>query len=193
MSSRLRVMFCLAVCFGPTIVLFGNVTEPFSNIPPEQRESLSKRLGAYMEASKARKWDRLFDVVSDTGRGRANRQAFIAAMTSSHGSDFAQAPDLLEFRSDRTEKNGDGYDICGCGKARREGMMFNGIAVMHAVFEHDDWFFTGWSFTAFPNEPCSALSDPKWQPFSRLKWNRPMDEVANFKSSGTPFHVDAPR
>jgi hypothetical protein len=59
-------------------------------------------------------------------------------MNSAHGSDVAQMPDLLEFKSDRTEKNDDGYDIYGCGKARREGMMFNGIAVMHIVFEHNN-------------------------------------------------------
>jgi hypothetical protein len=189
----MRIAFCLAVSLGSAIVLSGDVKEPFSNIPLEQREPLSKRLGAYVEANKARKWDKLYDVVSDTGRGGANRQTFVAAMNSSHGSGFAQMPDLLEFKSDRTETNDDGYDIYGCGKARREGMMFNGIAVMHAVFEHKDWFFTGWSFTEFPNESCSALSNPKWQPFSKMEWNKPMDEVANFKSQGIPFHVDAPR
>ena len=193
MNIRIRIALCVAVCLTPAIIVCGQVTEPFFNIPPEQRESLSKRLGAYVEANKARKWDNLFDIVSDTGRGGANRQTFVAAMKSSHGSDFAQDPDLLEFKSDRTEKNDDGYDIYGCGKARREGMMFNGIAVLHAVFEHNDWFFTGWSFTGFPNEPCTALSNPKWQPFTRLKWNRPMEEIANFKSQGMPFHVDAPR
>lgn len=189
----MRIAFCLAFWFGTAIVMSGDATDPFSNIPPEQREPLSKRLDAYVDANKARKWDKLFNVVSETGRGGANRQTFVAAMNSSHGLDFAQMPDLQEFKSDRTEKNDDGFDIYGCGKARREGMMFNGIAVMHAVFEHNDWFFTGWSFTGFPNEPCGALSNPKWQPFSRLKWNRPMDEIANFKSQGMPFHVDAPR
>jgi hypothetical protein len=193
MNGRMRLVLCFAVCFGSAIVTSGDVTGPFSNIPPEQREPLSKRLGAYVEANKGRKWDKLYDVVSDTGRGGANRQTFVAAMNSSHGSDFAQMPDLLEFRPDRAEKNDDGYDIYGCGIARREGMTFNGVAVMHTVFEHNDWFFTGWSFTGFPNELCNALSNPKWQPFSRLKWNKPMEEVANFKPQGIPFHVDAPR
>jgi hypothetical protein len=193
MHSRIRIALCVVVCLASAIIVPGQVKEPFSNIPPEQRESLSKRLGTYVEANKARKWDKLFDIVSDVGRGGANRQTFVAAMKSSHGSDFAQDPDLLEFKPDRTEKNDDGYDIYGCGKARREGMMFNGIAVLHAVFEHNDWFFTGWSFTGFPNEPCTALSNPKWQPFNRMEWNRPMEEIANFKSQGAPFHVDAPR
>jgi hypothetical protein len=165
MNNRIRTALCVAVCLALAMVVPAQVTAPFSNIPPEQRESLSKRLGAYVEANKTRKWDNLFDIVSDTGRGGANRQTFVAAMNSSHGSDFAQDPDLLEFKSDRTEKNDDGYDIYGCGKARREGMMFYGVAVLHAVFAHNDWFFTGWSFTGFPNEPCTALSNPKWQPF----------------------------
>ena len=103
MNIRIRIALCVAVCLTPPIIVCGQVTEPFFNIPPEQRESLSKRLGAYVEANKARKWDNLFDIVSDTGRGGANRQSFVAAMKSSHGSDFAQDPDLLEFKSDRTE------------------------------------------------------------------------------------------
>jgi hypothetical protein len=193
MNSRIRIALCVAVCLASALVVPAQVTEPFSNIPPEQRESLSKRIGAYVEENKTRKWGNLFALVSDTGRGGANRHSFVAAMKSSHGSDFAQDPDLMEFKSDRTEKNDDGYDIYGCGKARREGMMFNGVAVLHAVFERNDWFFTGWSFTGFPNEPCASLSNPKWQPFTRLKWNGPMEEIANFKSQGMPFHVDGPR
>jgi len=114
-------------------------------------------------------------------------------MKHEHGIDFAQMPDLLEFNPDRSEKNDDGFDVYGCGKARREGMMFNGIAVVHAVYEHNDWFFTGWTFTEFPNEPCKAFADPKWQPSNRIKWNRSMEEIANFKSQGAPFHVDSPR
>lgn len=84
------------------------------------------------------------------------------------------------------------YDIYGCGRAQREGMMFNGIVVLHTVFEHNDWSFTGWRFTEFPNEPCKALSDPKWQPESRVAWNSPMEEVIHFKSQGVPFHQDPP-
>jgi hypothetical protein len=193
MSNRIRIAFCVAVFLASAILISGQATDPFFSIPLEQREPLSKRLGSYVEANKAGKWDNLYDIVSDAGRGGVNRKTFVAAMKSAHGSDFAQDPDLLEFKSDRTEKNDEGYDIYGCGKARREGMMFNGIAVLHTVFEHNDWFFTGWSFTGFPNEPCTALSNAKWQPFSRPKWNKPMEEIANFKSQGQPFHVDAPR
>jgi hypothetical protein len=44
-------------------------------------------------------------------------------MTSEHGTDFAQMPDLLEFRPELTERNDKGeFDIYGCAKARREGM-----------------------------------------------------------------------
>ena len=165
-------------------------SDPFSNIPSEQRQNISKRLVAYVDASKERKWDKLYDLVSETGRGGANRKTFEAAMKSAHGTDFAQDPDLLEFKPDRTEKNDDGYDVYGCATDRFEGRVYSGVAVIHGVFEHDDWFFTGWTHTVIPIQACSALSDPRWQPFTRLKWNRPMDEIANFKSPGVPFHIE---
>jgi hypothetical protein len=169
-----------------------NSTEPFSNVPVEQRQQLTARVGVYVKAYRGRKWNQLYDYVSDTGKGGVDRRAFIAAMKSEHGSDFAQMPDLQEFKPGRAEKNGSGFDIYGCGTAQREGMMFNGIAVMHALFEHGNWFFTGWRFTEFPNEPCEQLAHPNWQPDNHVKWDRPMEEVAHFKSKGTSFHIDSP-
>lgn len=180
MNTRARAVVLLASCLA-SVICFAGGPEPLSKIPPEQRGGLTKRLSAYVEAYRGRKWDKLYDLVSDVGKGDADRQTFIAAMTSAHG-DLAKEPDLLEFSPDQTQKNNDGFDLYGCGKARREGWKFNGIAVMHAVFEHDDWFFTGWAFTQFPNEPCKALADPKWQPGNLMKWDRPMEEVADFHS-----------
>jgi hypothetical protein len=165
---------------------------PFSSIPTEQRDALSKRLGGYVEAYKGRKWEKLYDFVSDMGKGEASQNVFVAAMKAAHASAFAQMPDLQEFKPDRSDKNESGFDIYGCGKAQREGMSFNGIVVVHAVFEHQDWFFTGWRFTDFPNTPCKELADPKWQAENRVKWNTPMEEITNSKQQGVPVHVDAP-
>jgi hypothetical protein len=192
MKLRTRVAVTVLSLLASMMCLAGGGAEPLSSIPAEQREALAKRLRTYVEAYRDRKWDKLYDLISDTGKGGADRETFAAAMTAEHGRNFAQMPDLLEFKPDRTEKSDDGFDIYGCGKAQREGMTFNGIVVMHAVLERDDWSFTGWTFTEFPNEPCKALADPRWQPGSRMKWNKPMEEVANFKSQGVPFHVDSP-
>lgn len=191
MRLQMRFVSCVLAFLFSTCVLIAGITEPFSIVPSEQREALSRRLGGYVGAYKGRKWEKLYEYVSDTGRGGTNQKVFIAAMKSTHGADFAQMPDFQQFTPDRTEKNEAGYDIYGCGKAQREGQTFNGIAVVHAVFEHQDWFFTGWTFTDFPNEPCKALSDLKWQPENRQKWNRPMEELANLKQQGVPIHVDA--
>ena len=66
---------------------------PFSNIPTEQRDALSKRLGGYVEAYKGRKWEKLYDFVSDMGKGGASQNVFVAAMKAAHGCAFAQMPD----------------------------------------------------------------------------------------------------
>ncbi len=129
MNIRRRIVVILAACLASVLCVAGGGTEPLSEIPAAQREALTKRLGAYVEAYRGRKWDRLYDLVSDTGKGGADRQTFIAAMKHEHGIDFAQMPDLLEFNPDRSEKSDDGFDVYGCGKARREGMMFNGISL----------------------------------------------------------------
>ena len=191
---RERIIYGLFVCLYIVSAHAGTGIEPFSKISTERRDTLTKRLNAYVEAYRGRKWEKLYELVSSVGRGGVNQNAFVAAMKSEHGTDFAQMPDLLEFRPELIETDDKGeFDIYGCGKARREGMMFNGIAITHAVLEHNEWFFTDWRFTEFPNEPCKALSDPKWEHPAPMEWSKPMDEVKNFKSKGVPFHVDAPQ
>jgi hypothetical protein len=107
--------------------------EPFSKIPAEKRDGLRKRLEEYVKENKNRDWVLLYGLISDTGRGRVDQPTFVARMQTAHGKDFANDPDLLEFRSDRADPNGDGFDVYGCGKAQREGQTYNGIAVIHAV------------------------------------------------------------
>jgi hypothetical protein len=168
----------------------GNETEPFSNIPTERRDALAKRLNAYVDAYRDRKWEQLYGLVSDFGRDGVNQKDFVAAMESAHGTDFANDPDLLEFRPERAQINAKGdYLVYGCARARREGMMFDGIAVTLAVQEHGNWFFTGWTFVTV-NASCKDLGDAKWQPPSRTLFG-PMEEVQNFKTKNSPPPVDS--
>jgi hypothetical protein len=182
----------LALFVSHSLVLATN-TDPFSDIPADRREALSKRITGYVEAYRARNWEKLYGFVSDVGRGGVSQKMFIAAMQASHGKNFAQDPDLQEFKPDRTKTNADGFDIYRCGRAEREGQTYKGIAVVHGVFEHDDWYFTGWSFTEFPNESCKALSGPKWEPENEMGWNTPMEELTNFKQKNVPMHVETPK
>jgi hypothetical protein len=126
----------LALFVAHSLVLATN-SDPFSNIPADRRGALSKRITAYVEAYRARNWEKLYGFVSDVGKDGASQKVFIAAMQASHGRNFAQDPDLQEFKPDRTKTNADGYDIYGCGKAEREGHTYKGIAVVHGVSEHD--------------------------------------------------------
>jgi hypothetical protein len=178
MDMRLRVVLVLLVCLGCVVPFAAKQKDSFSRVPAEQREALAKRVQGYVQENRTRNWDKLYDLVSDLGKAQISRQAFIARMNSARGTEFANSPDLLEFLPDRTEQaERDEWDIYGCAKARREGRIYNGIAVAHAVFEHTGWFFTGWSFTEFPNEPCKALSDPKWKPENPIGWDQPMEEL----------------
>jgi hypothetical protein len=172
---------CVIAYAGPT-------KDPFAKIPAEQRSSVAKRLSMYVAEQRTANWAKLYDLVSDVGKGSVTRQAFVAQMKAAHGSNFANSPDLLEFRPDRSQSVSGEWDIYGCGRARREGATYRGIAVVHAVFQHNDWFFTGWSFTEFPNEPCEALSKFDWTPPGQIAWDQPMEELR--KSAGTPVHID---
>ena len=98
MKGRVRVVVSLVAVVAFASALQGGGTDPLSSIPAEQREALNKRLGAYVEAYRRMKWDKFYDLVSDPGRDGANWKTFIAAMKSEHGTDFAQMPDLLEFK-----------------------------------------------------------------------------------------------
>ncbi len=155
------------------------ILEPLSAVPQEQRDALYKRLDGYVEAYKHREWVKLYGFISAVGRGGVDVQSFVVAMSSNHGEDFAQYPDLQTFTPSRTRKNGDGFDIVGCAGAVREGEPFRGIAEVHAVFEHKNWFFTGWTFRDSSEESCKRLLDPNWQFDRPVEWNRPMQELAH--------------
>jgi len=163
-----------------------------STIPAEHRDQLAKRLDAYVKANLSKDWTKLFDLVSDSGRGGITRDTFVAKMKATHQRTFSNTPVLLHFRPARTE-NADsaGVDVYGCGKARREWQYLNGIALVHAVFEHNDWFFSGWTFTEFPNEPCKGLTDPSWEAPRPMEWSRPMEEL--WDVAGLPIQIDGSR
>jgi len=154
--------------------------KPFSKLPPEEQQMLTRRLSEYVNAYRIRNWKALYDLVSDTGKNGVNRQTFIAKMKAKHGGpEYSGMPDLLAFTPSRSEEDEEGLDIYGCGTAKREGEGYTGIAVIHAVHEHSTWSFSGWSFTEFPNEPCKRLSDPDWKPQGHMEWKQPMEELRN--------------
>jgi len=179
------------VCIGTTITLAGDGKEWLAAVPADKRDALAKRLDGYLKAHSGRKWSVLFDFISDTGKDNVDRNVFAAKMQAAHRRDFSTSPDLLAFRPERSTKaDKTEYEIYGCGKAVREGQNFNGVALIHAVFERNDWFFSGWTFTEFPNEPCQALADPSWKAPEPMDWSRPMEELR--APAGIPFHIDKP-
>jgi hypothetical protein len=176
--SARDLLFVLASLFF-TLGVSGQVLDPLSTVPGEQRDALYKRLDGYVGAFKHREWVKLYGFISTVGRAGVDVQTFVVSMNSNHGEDFAQFPDLQTFTPARARKNRDGYDILGCAGAVREGEPFRGIAEVHAVFEHENWFFTGCTFRDSSEESCKQLSDPNWRPDSAIEWNRPMQELAH--------------
>ena len=183
-GPRRALLFVIAFA-APT--MHAQDTSWSTAIPSEQREALAKRLDAYLRANRSQDWKALYGFISEAGRGGTNPQTFVRRMRETHRKDFASGPDLLKFEPARSV-NESGFDIYGCGKAQREGREFNGVAVVHAVFEHGDWYFSGWAFTEFPNEPCKALSSPTWEMPGPMEWNQPLEELRGLGE--TPVHVD---
>ncbi len=174
MRIKMRTLLAFALLLASGAVLANSSNEPFGTVPPERRESLKNRLALYVKDNRARDWRKLYDLVSDKGRSVVSRVTFVTSMREAHGKSIASYPDLLEFLPDRATPRDDGvYDIYGCGKGRREGVIYNQIVVARAVFEHNDWFFTGWRFFG----PCQHLSDPSWKPDPPLNMDRQMEEL----------------
>jgi hypothetical protein len=176
MRLTIRNCFFILVFLLSAVLGFAQISEPFSAIPSERRDALWKRLGGYVDAYQNRKWEKLYGFISEAGKGGVDLQRFVAAMSSNHGKDFAQYPDLQAFSPYRTRKNGDGYDIYGCARAVREGEPFQGIAEVHTIFEHEDWFFSGWTFHNLSEGACKELSNPTWQPDRPVNWDKPMED-----------------
>ena len=178
---RGRTIICSAVFISLSTAYAA--IQPISKIPVKARVPLTKRLREFVTVNRSRDWAGLYRLVSDTGRGRISKQRFIDAMEAGHGRSFASEPDLLEFHEASAERVGKNeYDIYGCARTQREGEEYNGVAVVHAGFEHGDWLFSGWTFVV-PNEVCEVLSDPQWEPMSRLKWKLPLEELRSLRGN----------
>lgn len=183
MRNKLQIAALLVLSFFST---YAQNAKPFSKLPPQDQQTLTRRVSEYVNAYHTRNWNALYVLVSDTGKNGVSQQAFVAAMKVKHGGkEYSSMPDLLAFTPNRSDENEDGLDIYGCGKAKREGENYIGIAVIHAVHEHNTWSFSGWSFTEFPNEPCSRLSDPDWKPQGQMEWKKPMEELRNTTAAST--------
>ncbi len=177
MRMNRPILLAFIVC-GALAASAGTGSDPYASIPPDKRETLKTRISEYVDNNQSRNWGKLYDLVSDTGRGDTTLEAFISHMKQAHGVSFANYPDLLQFVPARSDKPEDGgFDLYGCAEARREGEKYKGIAVLHVVFEHENWFFTGWSFDGMASGSCSGLEKSGWQPFTRLRWNHVMEEL----------------
>ena len=191
LQFRIFMSFVLVFLISTSLYLRDNKT-PFSGVPVQEQKQLQNRLTEYVQTYRTHDWSKLYDLISDTAKRQVKREKFVVRMNAEHREDFSSFPDLLEFDADHTVSSGENqFDIYGCGKARREQNNFNGIALVHAVFEHKDWYFSGWSFTGFPNEPCKLLKDPSWQPPDPMEWDMPMGELRN--EPGPEFHTDKPK
>jgi hypothetical protein len=138
---KARIGCCLAVCL---MSLAAGSQTWLSPVTAEHRDALAKRLDGYVKANHSQDWAKLFEFISDAARGGLNRSDFAAKMKAAHRRDFSNSPDLLEFQPARTIKADNlEYDVYGCAKAQREGREYKGIALVHAVFQHNDWLFRG--------------------------------------------------
>ncbi|MGH9747705.1 MAG: hypothetical protein ACRD59_16545 [Candidatus Acidiferrales bacterium] len=175
MGTRTICRLLFIFLFGCLILAASQIEkDPLYKVATEKRDRLRERLRDYVAENRNRDWAHLYDLVSATGRGKTDKPTFVERMKVGHGTDFANDPDLLEFQADRTDSNDSGIDVYGCAKAKREGEGYDGIAVVHAVFEHDDWFFTGWTFVG---GECTELADKDWKLPARIKWTQPMEEL----------------
>lgn len=152
-------------------------SDPFTAVPETERKDLAARLNDYVRAYKDRNWAELYSLVLDVGKNRVDQATFTSVMKRKHGGKaYSGMPDLKAFDPAQSRTDADGLDIYGCAKARREGQQFKGVAVVHAVREHDTWLFSGWSFTEFPNQACGTLSDAGWKAPAEMEWQQPMEE-----------------
>jgi hypothetical protein len=180
-----RKLILTAVVLCCCIGAFGQPkADPFAAAPEPERKHLATRLSEYVRAYRDRNWPELYSLVSDVGKDGADRPTFISVMKSKHGGRaYSAMPELEAFDPAQSRQDGEGIDIYGCAKAKREGQQFKGVAVMHAEREHDNWVFSGWSFTEFPNQACGTLSDTTWKAPAEMEWEQPMEEFRSAQKS----------
>src|SRR5258707_6769410 len=74
---------------------FAANSDPLAKIPAEQRQALKNRLDDCVKLQPSQDWTKLYDLVSDTGRGGVNHEKVVFAMNEEHRSDFLQERELI--------------------------------------------------------------------------------------------------
>jgi|ERR1039457_5482785 hypothetical protein len=173
-----RVVLLAFVVGGVLAASAGTANGPYASIPADKRETLKMRISEYVDSSQSRNWGKLYDLVSDTGRGDTSREAFIARMKQAHGVSFANYPDLFRFVPARNDKSEDGgFDLYGCGEARREGENYKALL----SFTSSSSMRTGFLQVGRSMEWRTGHV-PDWRsqvgsPSTRLSWKHVMEEL----------------
>ena len=95
-------------------------SDPFAAVPQAERKDLATRLSDYVRYYKARNWAELYSLVSDVGKDRLDSPTFESIMKREHGgSAYSAMPNLEAFEPAQSRQEGDGIDIYGCAKAKR--------------------------------------------------------------------------
>src|SRR5258706_13172007 len=74
---------------------FAANSDPLAKIPAEQRQALKNRLDDCVKLQPSQDWTKLYDLVSDTGRGGHRREELGARNKAGARGEFARRADLL--------------------------------------------------------------------------------------------------
>ena len=158
-----------------------NLDKTYQPVPAAQRPALHQRAAAYVRSFRQGDWATLFDLVSYDGKRDISKKHFAWYMSENHHSKnvMEEYPlRLRHFAPDRTlVSQYGGFDIYGCVTGTRDGDFPEGsVGILHAVYEKDQWVFTGWQFLD-PGASCSVLATPGWKPPRPPAWGEPMIEI----------------
>ena len=181
MAPSRRILCLTLLALLPPLAGAQNLDKVYAPVPAAQRVALQQRGAAYARAFRQGDWATLFDLVSYGGKRDISKKHFARYMWENHHSKNVKEEyplRLRHFAANRTlVSQYGGFDIYGCVTDTRDGDFPEGsVGILHAVFEKDQWVFTGWQFID-PGASCASLADTAWKPPRPPTWDDPMIEI----------------
>lgn len=120
----------------------------FDAVPEPLRVRLIERLNSYVEAQRARQYEKVYDLLSESARTRMYKNQSKADFVKSYqDADAAHRGTRLdEFTPSETDKieeeHQSVYEIYGKAKLQQEGEIVSKRIVIQAELQNGDWYFS---------------------------------------------------
>src|SRR5687767_15864540 len=111
----------------------------------ERRKLFKVRLEHLIDLTKEVRWNEVYELLFTRARERIDKKKFVTQNETRGKEDYILVGFIPKYAEqlDRSIWGTDVWIVSGCGQSRKDGKVFELEAVIEAVQEFNEWYFSG--------------------------------------------------